>query len=326
MVNQWAPGNLQWVGMAPETTYGTAPAAPLYWIPVDSPQWHPIQPAFTDQALRGSMSVDFQSVLGLRHDELQFKTYLYLDSCFFLLRTALGVPDVKTGTGPYVHKTSVRSDNGGQPQGTTIWYYDPASAQCWQMTGAQVSDMKVTINVSGLATIDATYLALPSTLVTPPSNTPTTAVPEPSWKSTLMIGGVANTLMSAFEIDIKRATQAVETNTGTQTPVGIYAGGVNLSGTITAVYQGNTDVNLADFLTNTQPAIVLTIAPAGDAVNTLVFQMSKVAYTDSLPSGANKYMEIKGTLNPLANATDVAGGGNLSPLLITATNAIATTI
>lgn len=327
MVNQWAPGNLQWVGMAPETTPGTPAATPTYWIPVDSPVWHPVQPAMVDNALRGSMSAEFQQQLGIRHDEVTFKTYFYLDSIYFLLRCALGVPDVKTGSGdPYTHKTSVRSDNNGQPQTTTIWWYDPASAKTWQMAGAQTVDTKVTINESGLATLDQNWMTLPATLVTAPVNTPTGSAPMPSWNSVLTIAGVGNTVMSSLEIDIKRATAPVLSVTGTQTPIGIYAGEVTVACSMTSIYQGNTDVNLADYLTNAQPAITLVTSPQGDATHSIGFQMTKIAYDDAQPSGTNKYMEVKSTMKALANATDVAAGGNLSPILVTGVNAISTAI
>lgn len=31
------PGNLQWLGLAKEVTYGTAIAAPTIWVPVEGP-------------------------------------------------------------------------------------------------------------------------------------------------------------------------------------------------------------------------------------------------------------------------------------------------
>jgi hypothetical protein len=312
--------------MAPETTAGTPAAAPLYWIPVDSPQWHPIQPAMKDNAMRGSMNTEFGQLLGIRHDELSLKTFFYLDSIYFLLRCALGVPDVKTGAGPYIHKTSVRSDNNGQPQTTTIWYYDPSSGQTWQMAGCQTVDTKVTLNESALASLDQNWMGMPATVVTAPSNTPTTNPPMPSWNTTLTIAGAANVLMSSLEIDIKRATISVDTVTGTQAPLSIYAGEVSVSGSMTSVYQGSTDVNLADYLVNTQPAFVAKVAPQGDAVDFISFQCTKVAYDDVQPSGQGKYMEVKSTLSMIANATDVAAGGNVSSILVTCTNSVATTI
>jgi hypothetical protein len=78
------PANLQWVGAAKETTYGTAVAAPVFWIPVDgsSLKFKPNVNVLTDQSLRGLMSVDFQQVQGMRYDTLAYKTFLYLDSVY----------------------------------------------------------------------------------------------------------------------------------------------------------------------------------------------------------------------------------------------------
>jgi hypothetical protein len=105
-------------------------------------------------------------------------------------------------------------------------------------------------------------------------------------------------------MDYKRDVANVPTINASQTPLEIFGGGVSVSGSLTAVYQGGTtDVNMADYLANTQPALVVKCAPIGDAVHYLQITHSVVAY-DSAEASGNKWMEVAATVKALMNATD----------------------
>ena len=309
---------LQWVGVARETTYGTAVAAPTDWIPSTSPVWVPKPDVFVDDALRGTMAPQAAQVQGLRSDSVTFSTFLYLDSSYFLIRDALGLPDVVTGTAaPYTHKTSVQSGNNGQPAGTTVFYYD-AQGKSWQMPGAQIDSLKITGDVGGLVKLDVTYMGLPSTAIVPPTNTPSLVQPAPSWNSTITVASTVMLNKSGWEWDLARSAYRVEAINGTQVPAAIGVGNCIITGSITAIYQGSTDTDLVDLLTNGQPAMTIQINPVGDAVHSFTFQTSVVAYDAvDITDNGGKYMQIKSTVKALTNATDVAGGGNLSNMLVT---------
>lgn len=309
MVNLFIPANNQWVGVAREVTYGTPVAAPTLYVPADTPQYHEIIPPLKDQALRGMMGTTYQQIGGLKHDEFGFKTFGYLDSVFFFLRGALGLPDVLTGSAaPYTHKTSVQNAGGnGQPVSSTVFWNDGAG-KAWQMPGAQVAEVKITVKSDGLYALDVKYVGLPSTVITSPTNSPTTALPMPSWNSTLTLGGTGETVYSEMDIDIKRGTEMIPTITGTQIPFAIFAGPVSVTGSLTSVYQGSTDVHLTDYLANTHPALSVKTAPVGDAVNSITTQLSAVAFDDVQVSGTNKWLELKGTWEALMNTTDALDG------------------
>ncbi len=313
----FAAANTQWVGLAAETTYGTPVATPTLFVPADTPVWtHPTQ-KLVDTALRGSMAVEHQQVNGTRYDQVTFKTNAYIDSVFFLLRAALGVADTITGSAdPYTHKTSLLSGNNGQPQSTTVFWYDGAG-KAWQMPGAQVSDLKFTIKSDGLIEVDVTFVGMPAVPIAAPTNTPTTQPPMPGWNSVITIAGNQLNQYSEVDLEIKRATEMIPNLDGQQAPMAIFAGPVSIAGTLTAVYQGSTDVNLASEMANTQPVVTVKTAPVGDAVHSLTLQLSKVAFDSADPAGTNKWMEIKSAFKGLANPTDVAAGGNLSPILAT---------
>lgn len=309
-------GNLQWLGAAKETTRGAAAAAPDVWIPISSPKYQEHIATLTDDALRGSMAKEFGLQQGMTYPELTYTTYAYMDSLFPHFMAALGVADTVSGTSdPYTHSTALL--NAGPPPSYTLWYFD--GKECWQIVGAQSSNLKIDAKVNALSSIDAGWIGLSSSTVTAPSNTPTSEPPMPSWTSTVSVGGTALTRYTEVGITIKRATEAMEVLNGTQTPGAIYVGELEVTGDLNGVFQGSTDTDWANFLANTQPALVVTFAPAGDATHALTLTMSKVAYTDSQFSGSNKWMEIQSKVTALANPTD-ALDSVLSPIQVKLTS------
>ena len=93
-----------YLGLLQETTRGTTPPAgtPVY-IPVFSPQVTPMQTFLRDEALRGSPTVVYDQVQGVRHDEYDAKFYLYADTFPWLVTSVLGGNDTISGAGPYTH-------------------------------------------------------------------------------------------------------------------------------------------------------------------------------------------------------------------------------
>jgi hypothetical protein len=317
--------NLQSVGVASEVTYGTPIAAPTTYFPCETPKWLTPTENLADTALRGSMGVEYQQVKGLRYDTINFKTNVYLDSAYVILRGVLGYPDTVSGTTPFLHKTSLQNGNNGQPASSTVFFYD-AQGKSWQMAGAQISDVKITIVTGGLATLDVTYVGLPAIPIAAPTLTATTAKPMPSWNTTFTVAGTAYTKYSQLMLDIKRNTKMIPTITGSQSPFAIFAGAVSVSGALDGIYQGSTDTDLVANLTNVQPSLVAKIAPVGDAVNYLAFQCSAIAYDDTVVAGTTDWMTVAATIKALTNPTDVAAGGNQSPMLVTLANGSATVI
>lgn len=306
------PNNLQWIGAAKETTPGTPIAAPAFWIPVDgsSVKWKPSQNTLTDAGLRGMMSGEFQQVAGMRHDTLDYKAYVYFDSVYQHFLAALGRPDAISGASdPFTHKTSL--ENGvaqaqAQPMTFTLFYVDGVT--CWQIAGAKLANLKTTVKVDELATIEASWLGLAATSIAIPTNTPSTSKPVPSWNSVISLGGSALSQYSSIELEYKRDAAEVPTINNSQSPVEMFAGTFTVAGTLTGVYQGNTDVNLVDYLANTQPVLTVKLSPVGDAVHSITLQSTVVAYDSVEASGSNKWMEVACQVKALANATDALDG------------------
>jgi hypothetical protein len=312
------PVGQQWLGMAKETNYGTPVATPTVWIPVIGPKFKPNQVALKDQALRGSMGGTYQQVAGVRYDQLDYSTNLYLDSVFQHMMNILGGADVVTGAGdPWTHKTSLLNTGNGQPTSWTLSVVN--GAECWQMAGAQQVSLDIETKVAdSLAQLTPSWMGLPAVPTTAPTNTPTGKVPAPAWNTLLTIGGTPTTQYSDIKLSLKRENEAVFAANQTQAPYVIFIGGLTVTFDFTAVYQGyaGSVSDLANYLTNSQPAVVLQNNPAGDATHYAKWTHTKCAYDSASAQDNGKYMEVTASGEALLNATDANAGG-LSPELFT---------
>lgn len=317
------PSNLQWVGIAKETTYGTAVSAPTIWVPVDSPKYKSTITPLKDKYLRGAMAETYQQQQGMRHDELQYKTYFYLDSVYPHFLALLGNTDTVSGTGdPYTHKTSLYNGSGtnaAQPPSYTLFWADGAG-KVQQIPGAVVGSIKVSLEADSLASLEVQWTGLPGTTIVPPTNTPSAVKPMPSWNSAITLGGAAASKYSSIELTFKRAVEIIPTITGSQAPFAVFGGPVSVTGSLTGVFQNaTTDTDWTNYLANTQPVLTVKAAPPGDVVHSLTMQMSQVAYDITEVSGTNKWQEVKATIEAIANSTDSLSGSFSPAQVILAT-------
>ena len=320
MTTNFYAGNIQWLGLAKETTRGVAAAAPTIFVPMTGPKWQQHVTVLTDDGVRGSLAKSYNAQQGMAYPELTYSTYVYLDSVFPHLLAALGNPDTITGSAdPYTHKTSLL--NASQPPSYTIWYND-AAGKCWQIVGAQSSNLQIVTEADKLGALTAGWMGLSITPITPPTNTPTSNAPMPSWKSTITVGGVSLTKYSKVDLTIKRNTAAVAVINGTQTPGTVFSDVLDVTGALDGFYQGSTDNDLQNFLTNNQPVLLVTFAPGSDATHSLTLQMSKVVYTDASFDGSN-IVKVQSKVTALGNATD-ALDSNLSPMQAILTSPVST--
>jgi len=316
------PGNLQWLGLAVESTPGTPAAAPTVFVPIDSPKWGAKITALVDQALRGFMGADYQQAQGSRMDEVSYKTYMYPSSFFTHLRAILGGTDTVTGSAdPWTHKVSLL--NTAALPTYTAWLA-MGDGKSMQVPGMVLGDLKITVKANELPTIDVSWTGLSAAIVTSPTNTPATDAPMPPFTANITVGGANLGKYTDMSLDFKRNVQPVLTLNGTANPSSIYSGVLSVTGTTNAVFSGTADSDLTNLLTNGQPALVLTINPQGDAVHKATIQCSKIAYDSSDPQPSqNGYMTISNAFKALLNATD-ALDGKMSPVQVQLLNTAAT--
>jgi hypothetical protein len=416
MTINFTPGSQQWLGIAKETTYGVAAAAPTVWIPVSSPKYNPNVSVLTDQFLRGMMATDYQATQGMSFSELSYQTMIYKDSVFQHLVAILGMADTvvslaattltkgttattggtlpagntywkvtptapggegigsnevtalltgatstqvlswtavtgATGYNVYrgvaagaenvlvaslgnvltytdigttlsagappataanIHKTALLNTSNGQPQSWTGWLLE--GDKCEQIPGMVAVDVKFTFVTGANSTVDVSWAGMPGTLVTPPTNTPSAVAPFAPYTTLVNIGGSVVGSRSGATIDLKRATVPMDALNGTAAPVAIFGGPLSVSGTIDAIFQGSTDPDLVNLLTNAQPSLTITSSPQNDSAHPITLRCSQIAYTSAAPVGSNtSWMTISSAFTALANATD-ALDGMLSPV------------
>lgn len=302
------PGNLQWLGLAKETTPGTPVAAPTIWVPVDTPKHSPKVTPLTDTAIRGTMAMQHQQVQGMEYEELGYKSYIYNDSVYAHLIAMLGVADTITGTAPTVtHKTSLYNGNGtdnAQPPTYTGFLYEQGGKVA-QIAGMSIVDLKFDFKANDWSTFDVMWNGMPVTYITAPTNTPTALAPLPPTTLSITIGGTANSKYSDITVDMKRDSKPIPVMNGSKAPLGIFAGPLTVTGTLNGVFQGTTDNDLSALLANTQPTLSVSLYQSGDATHPFTLQMSKVAYDSADPQGSNNsWMTIQSNIKALGNATD----------------------
>lgn len=300
-------GNLQWLGIAKETTSGTAMAAPTIFIPIDGPKWGAKITQLSDQALRGFMGADSNRVAGSRDDEVSYKTYLYPSVLFTHLRAILGGTDTVTGAAdPWTHKVSLLN-TVALP--TYTLFLAMGDGNTMQVPGCVMSDAKITVKANELPTLDVSWVGLPSVIIATPTNTPSTEAPMPPYTAAISVGGANLGKYSDISLDFKRSVQPVMTLNGTQSPTQIFCGELAVSGSTTAVFAGTADSDLTGYLTNGSPTLALVIGPQGDAVHTVTVTCSKIAYDSSDPQGSgNGFMTIANSFTALLNTTDATDG------------------
>lgn len=317
MTSTFYPGNLQWFGLAKETTPGTPVAAPTIWVPVDTPKHSPKVTTLTDTALRGTMANQHQQVTGMQYEEMGYKTFMYPSVAYAHLLAMMGKPDAVSGTiDPFTHKTSLYNGNGtdnGQPPTYTLFLYEQGGKVA-QIAGASMVDLKFTFKANDWTSLDVLWNGMPAAYITAPTNTPLASPPAPPTGVSISLGGVALSTISDVTIDIKRDTKPIPALTGSAAPFAIYGGAMTVTGSLTAIYQGSTDVNLVDLIANTQPVLTVASLPVGDTTHPLTLQMSKIAYDTADPQGSNSsYQTVQSNFKAIANATD-ALDSKASPL------------
>lgn len=317
------------VGLAPEATRGTAATTGYVYLPVESPQVSPMQRFLADTGLRGAPTMNYDQVQGNRHDEYDFKTYLYADTFPNLLTAILGGNDLKSGSGPYTHVIApyLNTANGSQPQSYTIVDFD--GANYFQMAGAQASDMTVTFGAEKAADVTAKFIANPYASATsaPTGFSPSFSTEHmiPGWDVSVTIGGTASgqtvtggttiTYVQEGEIKIDRKTAPIFTVNTTNGPRQNFAGPIELTGRLLMVVDSNADPfstgSSAYALTRSPQPLVVTLTDPNDSTSgtphSISFQMSQAQFQEVKRQRGKAYTEVEVTFTCNANANDIAG-------------------
>lgn len=183
----------------------------------------------------------------------------------------------------------------------------------------------------GIKMAGDSFLSQPWPSGSAPTNITTNSRPIPNWNSTVStIGPGGNQVMTdvgEFSVSFKRQTQVYWTVQGTQTPLVIARGPLNVDGTI----QYDPTINewpLDYMLLNAQAPMTIVVTNSGIPNSgtpfTLTFTMSQLANIKAKPMRSKALFGYSNSFEGVANATDVGGSGGLGPGTITLVNATPT--
>ena len=335
-------------------TRGTASTGSYspYFIPVTSPQVTPMQTFLRDEALRGSPNLVYDQVQGVRHDEYDFKSYLYADTFPMLLLSVLGGNDITanvTGSA-YSHTIGLYNDatQGSQPLSYSIMDFD--GANYFLVSGAQAESLNITFGAEASADGTIKFFGNPyvSSTTAPAPFTSFSYVEEtgehpiPAWDTTIVINGTTYNYISTGEFKIDRKTKPIFTM-GNQGPYVNFAGPVEVTGKFTAVVNSTTDtfstpsayntstgqVTSSAFALGRSPeAMTITLSDPNDITSgtnhSIVLQLSAVQFHDVKRTRGKEYTEVEVSFTASGNTSDIpTGTGYLgySPIKTVTTNA-----
>ena len=314
-----------YVGLGIEATRGTV-SSNIKFIPVTSPQVTPQQTWLRDEAYRGSAVTIYDNVLGVRHDEYDFKGFVFADTIGILAKAALGYEAV-TGSGTYTHSFALKNDvTGSQPPAVSIQDFDGANP--FQILAAQLGDLKFTFGAEAALEYEAKLMGNPFTVIAAPTKSFSSEAFIPGWDLALTIGGTSSSVVVDGEINITRGTAPIFTAAGSTSPYRNFAGPIDVTGRMKFVVESNDPILYNGSgngfgLVDSPQAVVLTFTDP-TSTHTITMTMSKVQFFNPKRDRSKAYVEVDAEFVALANATDaVAGAGaGYSPISIVATNSV----
>ncbi|WP_433465703.1 phage tail tube protein [Spirillospora sp. CA-128828] len=321
------PGSRSAFGIGKETTPGTPVAATYFppftkFDPVDKPE------LLIDEGYRGSMTSQYGAVLGPAVSELEFEGPGFLDALGALLNNVLG--DYAVGaavSGVFPHTFGLLNSGNGQPPSHTFIDSQQLTATVGARVypGAAISELTLSGNAEGLFEVSGKATAYPSAAAgAAMTNTPTSEKIIPAWRSTMSIAGAATPNMSEWSVSLERELAVTHTADGTQGPYVIGRGPLKVSGKLTLVALDESPL-ITGLLTNQQPALVITVDSGGVAANvrSLALTMTKAAYSEA-PQKRDTLLGYDVAFEAMANSTDAASSGGLSPIKAVLNNAVTT--
>jgi hypothetical protein len=397
-----APSSKTWLGIARELTAGTA-VLPVQTIPLLKNSYQPEDtPRFLpDEALRGSMAMIFNEVLGVEDGAFNFGGPAFLDVEGYFFDNAFGdlsttatttgsstttteaiaiggtvvtvtsatgftsgqYAQIDTGSitelvaissivsttitfannparfphasgatikavaptgGPFTHTWNILNNASGQPPTHTVTDYTSLTTT----VGARaypslcVAQLDITGNAEELLDVKMTGSSwISQAASTTPTNTVSTAVPVPNWRSTVTVGGTQVNDVGEWTVTIKRQLQIYFTNQGSQNPYIIARGPLDATGTLNYTVPSD-ETPLSNMTANIQPTVQIAITNglASTSLLSLTLNMTQAAFVKSKPERSGVLLGYQDEWQAVANSTNAGGSGGLGPLTLTLEN------
>lgn len=319
----------RYIGLNKEVTRGTAPVwtggGPL-WLPVaPTPTTTPNLAWEQDKSLRGSPVDTYNDVPLVRHDEIDFKGYVFADTFPGILMSVLGGPDAVTGSvAPYSHAIPLLNlpESGSQPPSYSIADVDlieeaGVSFNAKQMTAGQGIELDIDFAATGALTYSTKFAANPYTQFGKPTASFSTEILIPAYNGVINFSNTQSFVVTKGTLSLKRSTAPVFT-IGSASPYRLWAGVFNVTGTFEFLALAD-EINMLNGLTYSKQVTNLTWTEPVSG-HSVYFQMSQVQFMKPKVSSDQPYVTVTVDFNAEANTTDAASG--YSPLTARVVNAV----
>ena len=305
-----------YLGIAKEVTKGTV-VAPSDFIPVAKDSLKPVDivdPLY-DTGLRGSNIVNYNYIQGRTRSTVDFGGAVFADTVGYGIAGLLGSVTTTGASAPYTHtislKNSLTAGADDQPISYTLTDFYAASVRSYP--GCQFSDFSLKFNADGMLEYDTKTTGFSSDVVTATSPSFSTILPTPVWQGTVSIGGTAVSNAMNGNIDMMRNVTPVYGISATQDPYQVFLGPLEVTGKVTFMMENNDE--LTNFLTNTQPAIVLDWNyGTGAAEVQIQATITKGAYTAAVIERGDDFVTVTVDINGQGNTTDAGSSGGYSAI------------
>jgi hypothetical protein len=231
--------------------------------------------------------------------------------------------------GPFTHTWNILNNSSGQPPTHTFTDFTSLTGTVGARAyaGACVGVIDITGNAEQLLEFKMTgnaFLSVPAASY--PTNTVSTAVPIPNWRSTVSVAGSQIYDVGEWSVSLKRTLQVYWTDQGTvQSPYIIARGPLDATGMIN--FTVPTDESpLTDMLYNAQPTVVFAINNGFSGAGTLgmTITANQAAFEKAKPERSQVLVGYQDDFQTVANTTNAGGSGGQGPITVQVVNQIPT--
>ena len=302
----------------------TASIGPTAYIPVTKIDFSDDYVQLYDKGFRGSNVDIYGASQGLRTGNISLDGDVFADSFGYILSSLFGAYDytATTGGNPTTYAFSPLNTGTAQPNPYLFYDYNPGAANTRVFAKTVCSDLTIKADPGALLGWTGTFKSFASGVVANPGTIPPTFsafTTIPARVGSTTIGGTITGKLLSAEYNFKRQNIGeIATLQGVQDPLAIWAGPLDL--TVKAAVVVDDDVQLLNYINQSQPSVVLTVNQgATTAANGVKVQTTKSNYEAvKVVQSGKGYVTLELPFTAISNSTDKStAGGGLSPALVT---------
>ena len=303
------------VGIAKETTKGTAVAASVY-IPVTSMDGDDTVDVLQDNSMRASMATLFGAVPGTKQSSFSIEGDVYVDTIGWFLAGIMGATAFSAGT-PNTHTFTLLNSGSGQCRSYSITDYN--GLQTRRYAACTESSFSLRLAAQELLTYSSQFAGYASATLSAPTPSFSALDPIAGWVGTISLGGSPNALLEELDLTFTRNVSPVFTVDGDQTPSLLWQGPLSVSGRMMLIADAETE--FTKYLAVTKSALVVTLT---QGTASLAVTMTSVVYTSAKIERGDDFTQVSVQFEAIANTTDAGPSGGFAPAKVVLMNSVAT--